>query len=175
MFVYGTDPVGISIRDQTGIAPRSNYGALRHLDVWQNRLRIDHRNGRIDLVADLDVWNARTRKDSRNHPTARAVHAIDQKPVSGGANRIEINKPRNRSNVIRVEIDRLDRRRLCCLHQWLVQITLDGGHDRRLTRTTITGLVFDAVPLSRIVARGDHHAARSLALTHRVRKGRGRG
>ncbi len=112
MLIDGADAVRIAIRNQPRIALLRDHRSLCRLDMRQNRLRVDPRKRRIDLVADLDKRNPRPGEDARNHAASRAVHHINQELVSARLDRLQVDKLFQRREILWPKVNLFDGRGL---------------------------------------------------------------
>ena len=111
LLIHRADAVRVAIGNKPGVALLGNHGQLRRADMRQDRLRIDPRKQRVQLVANLHKRNLRAGKDSSNHAATASIHAVDEELVARAANRVQIDELRNRRDVLRVEVNLFDLRR----------------------------------------------------------------
>ena len=118
-------------------------------------------------VADPTIWNLATRKNTRQNAGPGAIHGIDGEFVSARSDLLEINKPRNRLNVIREKIHTGDFPGPRRPRQWLSQVRFDGRHHGRFPGPAVTRFELDSIPLIRIVAGSNHDAAGGAGCAYR--------
>ena len=110
----------------------------------------------------------------RQNSAAGAVHGVDGKFEIRAADQIEVRELGNRFDVGRLQIYFFDLRRAAAGHGAGAQFIFDGLHDRRRGRASKLRFELHSIPVPRIVARGDHDAARCAQLLDVVGN-RGRG
>ncbi len=166
VLVHGTDAVGVAVGNQAGIAVLRDDFNLGHRNVRQDRLGIDAGERRVAVRANLDGVHSSAIEDALQHAGTGAVQAVDEEAVARRPDGRQVRKALDGRNVVRQKIGRHNGRGNGCIGQCSAQKSLDLRNDAGRAGAAEAGLVFDAVPLRRIVRRRDHDAAGGTALSH---------
>ena len=160
VFGNSTDAVGVAVGGQTGVAALFDHGFLKHRHMGLDRLGIDSRKQRIQILTNCNVLDAPFREDFRQHASPRAMHRINGELKLGLGNQVQIGKTTNGLDVSRLEVDFLNMGRVAVRLGASTNLVLDELHDRRRGRAAEFGFEFHAIPVPGIVAGSDDHAAR---------------
>jgi hypothetical protein len=136
-----------------------------------DRLGIDTRKKRIELLTDGDMLNAMLSENAGKNTATGAVHGIYSEVEIRFFNGGEIGELDDGSDVRGLEIDFFNSCFLP-LGSRLIELRLDAFHDGWRGRSAECAFEFDTVPVPGIVARRDHDPASGSGLFDGERNGR---
>src|SRR6185437_12423215 len=152
MFIDSANPVGVSIRSESGLTMFFDHCLLQLSKVRQDRFRIDPGKQRVRFAVDLNAGNIDATENSRQNSAACSVHGIDSEFEPAGCDLLQVDKSRDLLNVSGKKIHLLNFGCHGSACQWLAQARLDGSYHGWLARPAVAGFELNSIPLEGIVA-----------------------
>src|ERR1700678_1161069 len=167
VFRHSADAIGITIGRKPGIAALFHHGLLQHRHMSDDRFGIDARKQRVQLLTDGHVPNAAVIENPFQHTASGAVHRIYGELEIRFGNCLEIGEATDGFDVTSLQVDVFNRSFLTAWHRTCAQFVFDRFHDRGRARSTELAFEFHPIPVKRIMARRNHHAASGTELLYR--------
>ena len=135
-------------------APAMAHHLVAGLDDGPRGFRVPFQRHRNGEEADRDSTLG---EDAREYTSAGSVHGVDEELEAGGGDLLEIREFLDGFDVRLLEVCITNRACLRSLWDRLIEFSLNGLHNCRASRSTITRLVLHSIPVERIMTRRNHH------------------
>ena len=167
VFGHRSYAVGIAVGDQARMTFFLDHNFLQHRDMRKDRFRINPRKQRVHFLTNGHVADIVCVEYFWENAPPGAVHRVDGKFEICLANQIEVGKLGNGGDIGGLQINFFDSSGCSILPRFLRkgssrrhdQLFFDQLHDRGRGRASEFGFEFHAIPVPRIVTRGNHHSA----------------